>query len=98
MYGHSQDFHYKYNECLELAQNGNSTELENHVKKLKSKIDCFYSITSKCKAEHNLLESHCLQYSQLQLQFLTWSELHEANRKSTLPELEMETSFENLYL
>ena len=35
-----QGFCCKYNECLELAQNG------------------------ACKVEHNLLESHCLQYLQ----------------------------------
>ena len=53
---------------------------------------------SKCKAEHNLLESHHLQYLQLQLQFLILNELCEVNRKPALSELEMEIGFEDLYL
>ena len=93
-----QGFHRNYNECLELAQNGASAELEDHVKESGSKVNHFHSTTSKHKAEHNLLESCCLHYSQLQLQFLTLNELHEANRKPALPESEMEISFKDLYL
>ena len=96
--GIPQSFHHKYNECLELAQNGASTELEDCVKELGSKVDHFHSATSKCKAEHNFLESHHLQYLQLWLQFLTLNELHEVNRKPTLPVLEMEIRLEDLYL
>ena len=93
-----ESFCHKYNKCLELAQNGASTELEDHVKDLGSKVNHFHSMTSKHKAEHNLLESCCLQYSQLQLQFLMLNELCEANRKPTLPELEMEIGFKDLFL
>ena len=96
--GIPQGFHCKYNKCFELAQNGASTELEDHVKDLGSKVDCFHSMTSKCKAEHNLLESCCLQYLQLQLQFLTLNELCEVNGKPALPESEMEIRFKDLYL
>ena len=91
-------FHCKYNECLELAQNGASTALEDCVKELGNKVNHFHSATSKCKVEHNLLESHCLQYSQLQLQFLTLNELCEVNRKPALPESEMEIGFKDLFL
>ena len=93
-----QVFCHKYNKCLELAQNGASVELEDCVKDLGSKVDHFHSMTSKCKAEHNLLESHHLQYSQLQLQFLTLNELCEANRKPALLESEMEIGFKDLFL
>ena len=96
--GIPQGFHCKYDECLELAQNGASTALEDHVKELGNKVNCFHSATSKCKVEHNLLESHHLQYLQLQLQFLTLNELHEVNRKPTLLELEIEISFKDLFL
>ena len=93
-----QGFCHEYNECLKLAQNGASTALEDCVKELGNKVDHFHSTTSKCKVEHNLLESHHLQYSQLQLQFLTLNELCEVNRKPILLELEMEISFKDLFL
>ena len=91
-------FCYKYNECLELAKNGASIELEDCVKELGSKVDHFHSTTSKCKVKHNLLESYCVQYSQLWLQFLMLNELCEVNRKPALSESEMEIGFEDLYL
>ena len=88
----------EYDECLELAQSGASVALEDHVKELGNKVNHFHSVMSKCKVEHNLLESHCLQYLQLWLQFLTLNELHEVTGKPTLPELEMEIGFEDLFL
>ena len=91
-------FHHEYDECLELAWNGASTALEDHVKELGNKVNYFHSATSKHKVEHDLLESYCLQYLQLQLQFLMLNELCEVNRKPTLPELEMEISFKDLFL
>ena len=93
-----QGFHCEYDECLELAQNGASTALEDHVKELGNKVNRFHSVMSKCKVEHNLLESCHLQYLQLQLQFLMLNELCEVNRKPTLPELEMEIGFKDLFL
>ena len=96
--GIPQGFYHKYNECLELAQNSASVELEDHVKELGSKVNHFHSMMSKCKVEHNLLESHCLQYLQLWLQFLMLNELHKVNRKPALPELEMEIGFKDLFL
>ena len=88
--GISQGFCCKYNEYLKLAQNGVSVELEDHVKELGSKVNHFHSTTSKCKAEHDFLESCCLQYLQLWLQFLILNEFHKANGKSALPESEIE--------
>ena len=96
--GIPQGFHCKYNECLELAWNGAGTELEDCVKELRSKVDHFHSVTSKCKVEHNLLESCHLQYSQLRLQFLTLNEFREANGKPALPESEMELSLADMYV
>ena len=93
-----QGFCHKYNECLELAWNGASAALEDCVKEMGNKVDCFHSTMSKCKVEHDLLESHCLQYLQLQLQFLILNELCEVNRKPTLSELEMEIGFKDLFL
>ena len=68
------------------------------MKELGNKVDCFHSMMSKCKAEHNLLESHHLQYLQLWLQFLTLNELCEVNGKPALLESEMEIGFQDLYL
>ena len=96
--GIPQGFCHKYNKCLELAQNDASMALEDCVKELGNKVDHFHSAMSKCKVEYNLLESCCLQYLQLQLQFLMLNELCEVNRKPTLPELEMEISFKDLFL
>lgn len=96
--GIPRGFRHEYNECLGLARNGASAELEDRVKELGSKVDRFHSATSKRKAEHDLLESRRLQYSQLRLQFLTLNEFREANGKPALPESEMEIGFEDLYL
>lgn len=81
----------KYLTVAENAENLNITEeLEILIKKFDRTINHFYSMLSKCKAEHDLLELCCLQYSQLQLQFLMLNELCETNRKLALPELKME--------
>ena len=68
------------------------------MKELGSKVDYFHSTMSICKIEHNLLESHYLQYSQLQLQFLTLNKLCEVNGKPALLKSEMEIGFKGLYL